>query len=267
MVSILNIMAVVAWDFSFSLSLLAVLIPLISFRYSYGIHKFRGPVLASFTDLWRLIHAYRGTLFPLRDLHDTYGDVLRIGPRALSFRDPQAIKDIFGAGKNWEKVRITKGRIACRIGLTIIAGILTVLQSGLYATNAPVSRGEWAHTLFSSPDQNWHRNVRRAMSAFFTQTAVFEYEPLIDNTVDTFLKELEHRFGKDDGNETSLDVYTWISYFTFDVMSELTYSKRHGFIARNEDVHGIIGWVAKFLAYGNIVSSLRLPFHVLRARN
>ena len=105
-------MAAVAWDFSLILSLLAVLIPLISFRYSYGIQKFRGPFLASFTDLWRLIHAYRGTLFPLRDLHDTYGDVVRIGPRALSFRDPRAIRDIFGAGKNWEKVRFTR-RLSC----------------------------------------------------------------------------------------------------------------------------------------------------------
>ncbi len=104
------------------------------------------------------------------------------------------------------------------------------------------------------------------MNAFFTQTAVLNYEPLIENTVDVFLKELEHRFVKDDGHEASLDVFTWISYFTFDVMSELTYSKRHGFIARSEDVHGIMGWVEKFLSYGNIVSSLRLSFHVLCAR-
>lgn len=104
------------------------------------------------------------------------------------------------------------------------------------------------------------------MQPFFTQTAVFDYEPLIENTIDAFLKELEHRFVKEDGNEAALDVFTWISYFTFDVMSELTYSKRHDFIARNEDVHGIIGWVEKFLSYGNIVSSMRLAFHMLRAR-
>ena len=119
--SIINIEAVLFWDISLSLCLLAVLIRLVSFRYTYGINKFRGPVLASFTDLWRAAHAYRGTLFPLRDLHDKYGDVVRIGPRALSFRDPRAIKDIFGAGKNWEKVRITRRRTVCWIGLTDIA--------------------------------------------------------------------------------------------------------------------------------------------------
>ena len=126
MKSILNIIAVVAWDHSLSLSFLAVLIPLISFRYCSGIQKFRGPFLASFTDLWRFIHAYRGTLFPLRDLHDTYGDVVRVGPHALSFRDPQAIRDIFGAGKNWDKVRITRRRIVRQMSLIIIANTLIV---------------------------------------------------------------------------------------------------------------------------------------------
>ena len=98
------------------------------------------------------------------------------------------------------------------------------------------------------------------MNAFFTQTAVLDYEPLIENTVGTFLREIEHRFAKNDGDKGSFDAYTWISYFTFDVMSELTYSKRHGFITRGEDIHGIISWVEKFLTYGNIVSSFAVRF-------
>lgn len=111
--SIVNIVACVVWDFLLRLSLLAVLTRLITFCYTYGINKFRGPILASFTGFWRAAHVYRGTLSPLRDLHDKYGDVIRIGPCALSFRDPRANKDIFGAGKNWEKVRITKRVTVC----------------------------------------------------------------------------------------------------------------------------------------------------------
>lgn len=130
------------------------------------------------------------------------------------------------------------------------------LKSGLYTVNAPVSRGEWAHTLFSSPDPTWHKNVRRAMNPIFTQTAVATYEPLVEMTIETFLGELETRFAGRHGtaSEISIDAFTWLSYFTYDVMSDLTYSKRHGFITRGEDVHGIIGWVEKFLAYGFVVS-------------
>lgn len=85
-------------------ALLAVVLRFASFRYMYGIHKFKGPFLASFTDFWRFLNAYRNKLFPSRHLHEEYGDVVRLGPNALCFRDPQAIKDIYGAGKNWEKV-------------------------------------------------------------------------------------------------------------------------------------------------------------------
>ena len=82
----------------------AIAIRILSFRYIYGLQRFKGPLLASFTNAWRLLYCWRNTKIPLRDLHDRYGDIVRVGPNALSFRDPQAIRDIFGAGKNWNKV-------------------------------------------------------------------------------------------------------------------------------------------------------------------
>lgn len=89
--------------------ILPVLVLCVSSYYSYGIRNFEGPLLASFTDLWRAFHAYHNTLFPMRAMHEKYGDVVRIGPKSLSFSDPQAVKDIFGAGKNWEKVQTPPG--------------------------------------------------------------------------------------------------------------------------------------------------------------
>ncbi len=91
-------MAVVVW------CLLVVLAMCLYSRYAHGLQKFDGPFLASLTDFWRLFYSYRGTLFPMRDLHERYGSVVRYGPNTLTFSDPQAVKDIFGAGKNWDKV-------------------------------------------------------------------------------------------------------------------------------------------------------------------
>lgn len=82
----------------------ALAIRFLSFRYIYGLRRFNGPLLASFTNAWRFLYCWRNTEIPLRDVHDRYGDIARVGPNALSFRDPQAIRDIFGAGKNWAKV-------------------------------------------------------------------------------------------------------------------------------------------------------------------
>ena len=91
---------------SLGLALITILaIRFLYLRYTYGLGRFKGPLLASFTDAWRLFYNYRAVGKPYIDLHDRWGDIVRVGPNALSFRDPQAIRDIFGAGKNWGKVR------------------------------------------------------------------------------------------------------------------------------------------------------------------
>ena len=78
---------------------------LLYFRYKNGFSKHKGPFLASFTDMWRLLYAYwKEDQAPMLDVHEKYGDVVRLGPNMFSFAKPEAIKDIYGAGKAWDKV-------------------------------------------------------------------------------------------------------------------------------------------------------------------
>lgn len=78
---------------------------IVSLRYRNGLGRFNGPFLASFTNLWRMCHAYSNNYrAPMVHLHEQYGDVVRVGPNVLSFAQPQAIKDIYGPGKVWAKV-------------------------------------------------------------------------------------------------------------------------------------------------------------------
>jgi hypothetical protein len=46
----------------------------------------------------------------------------------------------------------------------------------------------------------------------------------------------------------------WLQFFAFDVIGELTWSKRIGFIERDEDVSGIIEFISGFLDYAGPVS-------------
>ena len=77
---------------------------LVRTRYARSINRFNGPLLASFTDAWRMYYYCSNQKVPFQELHDHYGEVVRIGPNALSFSSPQAIPEIFGPGKNWQKV-------------------------------------------------------------------------------------------------------------------------------------------------------------------
>lgn len=67
---------------------------------------------------------------------------------------------------------------------------------------------------------------------------------------------MDRRFADRHGADGSIDFHTWVSYFAFDVITDLTYGKPHGFLSRGEDVYGIIGWVESFLNYGFYVSKL-----------
>ena len=75
------------------------------FRYKKGFSKYNGPFFASFTDLWRMFDMYSNpNRAPMLDVHERYGEIVRLGPNLLSFAKPEAIKDIYGAGKAWNKV-------------------------------------------------------------------------------------------------------------------------------------------------------------------
>ena len=79
---------------------------LLYFRYKKGFSKYNGPFLASFTDLWRVYDKYFNMdKPPMVDVHEKYGDVVRVGPNILCFAKPEAIKDIYGPSKSWNKVR------------------------------------------------------------------------------------------------------------------------------------------------------------------
>ena len=79
---------------------------LLFFRYKHGFSKYNGPFLASFTDMWKMYYAYsRKYQPPMIDVHEKYGDTVRLGPNMISFAKPEAVKDIYGAGKAWDKVR------------------------------------------------------------------------------------------------------------------------------------------------------------------
>ena len=138
--------------------------------------------------------------------------------------------------------------------------LVSSLKSDTYVVNAAVSKGRISYTLFSSTDTAWHKNARKAMNSYFTRTAVMTYETFVERTIELFITKIDNCFVNKSGVQGIIDVPTWLTYFTFDVMSDLTYSKHHGFISRGEDAYGIINWVKTFLDYGFIVrDSMFMP--------
>lgn len=82
-------------------------------------------------------------------------------------------------------------------------------------------------------------------------SSLVSYEPLVNSTMDVFLERTQMLFA-DTGE--SCDFNKWLQYFAFDVIGDLTWSRRIGFLERNEDVDGIIKFLGDFLSYAGPVS-------------
>ncbi|PKY02578.1 cytochrome P450 [Aspergillus campestris IBT 28561] len=202
----------------------------LSLNYFHNsLHVFPGPFWAHFTDLWRYLDV-KGRR-PERthiELHRQYGDIVRLGPRTLSFADPKAIKVIYGLNKGFTK-------------------------SEFYPVQMTVSKGEPLPSLFSTLDESFHANLRRSVNHAFSMSSLVQYEPLVNETVEIFLDQTSRLFA--DGT-TVCDFARWLQFFAFDVIGSITYSKRHGFVENNHDVDGIVQSLARIFDYSAPVGQM-----------
>lgn len=194
-------------------------------NYFYnGLNKYPGPTLAAFTDWWRFWDVYgQNSEKTHLALHAKHGDVVRLGPNSLSFADPAALKTIYGLNKGFVK-------------------------SDFYIVQQSVVQGHRLASLFSTTSEPFHAQFRRCVNSAFAMSALVQYEPFVDNTTKLFLSQTEKLFAASP-KANVCDFTTWLQFYAFDVIGEITYSKRHGFLERNEDVEGIIKYLGSLFLY------------------
>ncbi|TPX07116.1 uncharacterized protein E0L32_011011 [Thyridium curvatum] len=191
-------------------------------RFHNGLNKYPGPFLASLTDWWRFWDVYgQRPEITHQKLHAKYGDVVRLGPNSLSFADPKALKQIYGLNKG-------------------------MVKSDFYIVQQAVVQGHRLSSLFSTTDENFHAQFRRCVNSAFAMSALVQYEPFVDNTTKIFLKQTEKLFA---ASKEACDFTRWLQFYAFDVIGEITYSKRHGFIEKNQDIDGIVSYLTGLFLY------------------
>ena len=84
-------------------------------------------------------------------------------------------------------------------------------------------------------------------------STLVQFEPLVDSTSEEFLKQLSQRYADRPDDSGVCDFGEWLQFYAFDVIGELTYSKRLGFVDHGVDVDGIIGSLEWFLGYVAVV--------------
>ncbi|KAK8199087.1 pisatin demethylase [Phyllosticta capitalensis] len=195
-------------------------------KFYNGLHKYPGPFLAAYTDWWRFFDVWdRQTHTTHIELHRKYGDIVRLGPGVLSFADPKAIKVIYGLNKG-------------------------MIKSDFYPIQQATAKGRRLWSLFSTTDEDWHAKYRRCINGYFAMSSLKSYEPLVDSTVDYYLEQTD-KFYASTGKPCNFN--RWLQFFAFDVVGELTWSKRLGYLERDEDIDNIVTVLGNFLSYCAVV--------------
>jgi cytochrome P450 len=109
-----------------------------------------------------------------------------------------------------------------------------------------VSKGKRLPSLFSTTEETFHANLRRSVNSAFSMSALVQYEPFVDEVMELFLNRTEEIFATPD---KTCDFAEWLQFFAFDVIGQITYSKRHGFIDRGEDVDKMVKYLGKLFSY------------------
>lgn len=114
--------------------------------------------------------------------------------------------------------------------------------------------------MFNTTDEEFHAKLRRAVSNAYAMSSLVQFEPFVDSTTTEFLKQLSERYA--DRPDGICDFSAWLQFYAFDVMGELTFSKRLGFVDRGVDVDNIISsneWLLGYFSVVIITLSIREP--------
>ncbi|KAF4340980.1 cytochrome P450 monooxygenase oxidoreductase, partial [Fusarium beomiforme] len=193
-------------------------------RFRPGLSRIPGPPLAKWTKLWRLYDVYNGQSHKTAiRLHQKHGPLVRIAPNVVSVGDPQAIKTIYG-----------------------LTGAFT--KSAFY----PIQSISWQKkpqmNLFSTRDPVYHREQKKKVAGAYSLTNLLESEAAMDSCTELFMSRLDEwaATGK------PIDLGIWLQYYAFDVVGEVTFAKKLGFLAMGGDVDGMMETIEGILLYASL---------------
>ncbi|KAI0009454.1 cytochrome P450 CYP4/CYP19/CYP26 subfamily protein [Xylariaceae sp. FL0662B] len=187
----------------------------------WRLRNIRGPFWAKFTNLQRASWVSSGHAHLLyQEMHDKYGDIVRMGPNMVSISNPEAIPDVY----------------------PIRAG---VPKSDFYAALRPYSRNAGPQeSVFNTQNEQTHKLIKSPIASIFSLTNVVTFEPLLDGVLECLSTHIDRRF-LDTGEVFNLG--DWLQYFAFDVMGMMTFSKRYGFLDEGRDIDGRLDTIYKFM--------------------
>ena len=129
---------------------------------------------------------------------------------------------------------------------------LTSDQSNFYSLFDAKSPQGPLPTVFSIRSEKQHKALKRPVANAYSMSALVELEPMTDECIAILQRKLDGKQGQE------IDFGEWLQWFSFDVITTITFSNRLGFMEQEKDVSGIINAIEGRLAYNAVIGEAPL---------
>jgi hypothetical protein len=89
-------------------------------------------------------------------------------------------------------------------------------------------------------NEKQHQAAKRPIAHAYSMTSMLDYEPLVDSTSRVLVEKIDKLFADKD---TICDFGEYLQWYAFDVIGEMTFSRRFGFLEQGTDVENMISVV------------------------
>jgi hypothetical protein len=104
-------------------------------------------------------------------------------------------------------------------------------------------------SLFADVNPHRHGLQRRKFSSLYSMSALIGYEPFVNNCTSL----LCHRFNEIAQAGETVNLQHWLQCYAFDVIGEITFANRFGFLDMGEDEEGVFGAIDERGIYSTFV--------------
>ncbi|KAK2603870.1 hypothetical protein QQS21_003905 [Conoideocrella luteorostrata] len=191
--------------------------------YFHPLSKFPGPKLWAASYIPYIKALLTGTLVKEHaEIHDKYGDVVRVGPNEISFATDEAWRDIYEYRPGHKE--------------TSKDPVWYIAPNG-----AP-------QNIVTTTDAKVHARMRKYLGNSFTDTALIDQRPTIEGYADLFISRLRDMSTAPEtgGKGALVDMTDWINFFTVDVIGDLAFGEPFGCL-QTSDYHPWVRTLFNFL--------------------
>ena len=112
---------------------------------------------------------------------------------------------------------------------------------------APVYKDSVMDSIFTTRDPAYHSALKKPVAQLFSLTNMKNYEPHTDECTSIFLDSMRDLQGK------PVDFAIWLQWYAFDVIGNITFQRKFGFMEQRRDVDDMIEGIDEALKYVKVI--------------